>query len=568
MAKRKQKGGAPVGVGGSKPGGQTGALVRRAISDGLRAFQTGRPDEATKSLFSAWNLDPNNLKALQKIGDIFIEFGARDEVMELLGDAGRRHGNNEQVFEIMGRLATRMNMPEIAEEAYHSAINCNPTEPQHYARAASAMAVNGKVTEAISLLQNVIPLHPENAGLWNTVGTISSTYLQEHEAAIKMYIAALEIDPKHANSWANLAALTHNKSDAEERYRQAIKLEPKNPLTKFHLSIHLLNQGKLKEGFALYENRLNTNVSNLKAVKHTHGLKTWKGQNLTGKSIFITAEQGIGDEIFFFINLDRLYAEAEQLYIGCDPRLVEVLKVSYPKAQVEGFVGTAQSGFHYRSYPEIEADLKAKKIRIDFSIAAGSVMQFFWKAIADIPSVTDGYLHAPSHRVTEIQEQLTPLSDKPLVGLSWRSGNLEGVRQFAYGRLSDFFALKDVEAVNFICLQYSHTDAEIRELRAAGVNIHVLEGIDLREDLEANFAIMAQLDLVIGPNTATQMMALASWAEAWSISWGLPWWDFGVGGEGPSFAPKVKWYNSPKTEDHPQVLVDIANALQVRYGSV
>ena len=60
----------------------------------------------------------------------------------------------------------------------------------------------------------------------------------------------------------------------------------------------------------------------------------WEGQPLHNKSLLITAEEGIGDEIFFASCFNDAIGAAEQCLIECDPRLVSLFQRSFPDAAV------------------------------------------------------------------------------------------------------------------------------------------------------------------------------------------------------------------------------------------
>ena len=74
----------------------------------------------------------------------------------------------------------------------------------------------------------------------------------------------------------------------------------------WNLSIYLLKKGKLEEGWSLYDNGLRVEAegkqkwqrSLKKPLEHSK-VPVWKGEDLTGKSIVLLGEQGIGDTMMF-----------------------------------------------------------------------------------------------------------------------------------------------------------------------------------------------------------------------------------------------------------------------------
>jgi ADP-heptose:LPS heptosyltransferase len=97
-------------------------------------------------------------------------------------------------------------------------------------------------------------------------------------------------------------------------------------------------------------------------------------------------------------------------------------------------------------------------------------------------------------------------SGRPQIGLAWRSLLLSKDRNHHYLLASDMAGLgRDIDADYWI-LQPHADDAEIKELRSAGLRVNVPK-IDLKDDFEGQAALMSCLDAVVAPLTTTAELA-------------------------------------------------------------
>jgi hypothetical protein len=184
-----------------------------------------------------------------------------------------------------------------------------------------------------------------------------------------------------------------------------------------------------------------------------------------------------------------------------------------------------QDGYRFRTFPEVEEKTAQTDRKIDYAIPLASIPQHLWHPSNGLPSAAGGYLMPDLSLSDHFTDRLRPYAKKRKIGLSWRSGKMEGERRFGYFGIEGANALAALENTVFVCLQYGAEQAEIDAIRKdTGIELIVFDDVDLKDDIEANLAIMNNLDCVVGPNIATQMMAFSAGAETSIITWGLPWW--------------------------------------------
>ena len=119
-------------------------------------------------------------------------------------------------------------------------------------------------------------------------------------------------------------------NDALSYYQKALQISPDDAEVHWNMSLALLSSGNFKEGWRKYEWRFE--VKDFK--QRTFPIPRWDGSSLKGKTLFIHAEQGVGEEIMFASCLPEVIAPADSCVIECDKRLVPLFTRSFPKAKV------------------------------------------------------------------------------------------------------------------------------------------------------------------------------------------------------------------------------------------
>lgn len=183
---------------------------------------------------------------------------------------------------------------------------------------------------------------------------------------------------------------------------------------------------------------------------------------------------------------------------------------------------------------------------MDYALPIGSIPLHFWGDLSMIPQYENGYLKADPDLSESFKKRINSISKKPKLGISWRSGHIDISRNSAYIGLENLLPLiKEIDA-EFICLQYDCTEEERALVKSkTGKSLHIWPETDLKQNIEANLAIMDNLDIVLGPGIATQMMSFAVGCETWQLEWSRPWWNFGQSYENTIIhhAPKSKYWD-------------------------
>ena len=142
-----------------------------------------------------------------------------------------------------------------------------------------------------------------------------NTYREQRqpELALSYYAQAMMQDSQSVsalNNYGNVIREIGYPDRAIPFLKRAIELDPGHETARFNLAVSLLLQGNYKDGWAAYEDRWN--FEHLRGALPVLPRPRWTGQDLTGKTILVIGEQGIGDTVQFSrfaVNLQQLGAQ-------------------------------------------------------------------------------------------------------------------------------------------------------------------------------------------------------------------------------------------------------------------
>jgi tetratricopeptide (TPR) repeat protein len=324
------------------------------------------------------------------------------------------------------------------------------------------------------------------------------------DAAGTMFERALARNPSYAAAYANLAALCVN----EGWFRTGLLLHDKASAlgtndagTRFKRAISLLLLGRLREGWQGYDERYEAPEENVS--RRASPPRYWQGDDLHGKSLLIWTEQGLGDEILHGSMIPDVLKNASHLAIECSRRIAPVFARSFPGAKVLGLDHRQTVGSRVEHY--------------DYQTSIASLGRYLRPDFESFPKHA-GYLRADSAKLDRLRgTYVKQAAGRRIVGLSWRSRNARlGPNKSA--RLLNFKPLLQTPGVMFVNLQYGDCAAEIAEAREKlGVEIVQDSEVDPVADIDAFFAQVAAMDLVITTSNTTAHVAGAQNIPVWVL---------------------------------------------------
>ncbi|CAO3457063.1 tetratricopeptide repeat protein [Azospirillum largimobile] len=384
------------------------------------------------------------------------------------------------------------------------------------------------------------------------------------DAALKGWSRALALEPTRAEWRYNLGNALHaagRPEQADAAYRQAVEDDPSLTLAAFNRGYAALARGELATGWTGLEARF---AAGRALPDRRLRIPAWDGGDLTRKTVLVWREQGVGDELMYSACYADLIGRAEQaggrVIVECEPRLVALFARSFPQALVRAATADPvdadchvpagslplRLGWGLGGFPERGGWLRADEAAMER-----------WRGwLGEFSGNTCPHPNPPplgggggSSACSGERRQSLPRpagevrwgsnaaeSDALTIGLCWRSGLRNALRDANYVPLTDWAPILTLPGLRLITLQYDDCEAELAEAEARfDITIH-RPPLDLKNDLDGAAALTAALDLVISAGTSVAEMAGAL---------GVPVWRVGPAGDWTALGTACRpWYPS------------------------
>ena len=487
--------------------------------------------------------------------------------LEAYQQALARSPEDVDIANDLGRLALRLSQPEIAAPLFAHYLAARPGSKEAVVNLACALRDQHHYGEAIEALKPAVQATPEDPALWNALGEVL-TQQAEPRTAATFFDEALRLDPgftaarlNRSGARLDLGDVSGAVEDVEAAQAEA-QTEADAAVIGYARALALLCAGRIGEGWAAYEARLSPGFAS--SPRFDIDAPRWTGEALAGRSLLVVAEQGLGDEVMFAgllpQVLDALGPEG-RLTLAVEPRLVSLFQRSFPQARV-GVHSTDKTEAH----PVRRAPVVAETGPVELWAPMGAFLSVYRGGLDAFPKRA-GYLAPDPARVEHWRDWLASLSPGPKVGpkvgIVWKSLKLGGERRRAFAPFAAWAPVLATPGAVFVSLQYGDASAEIAEAAAAGVEIRVPPGLDLKDDLEGVAALCAALDLVIGPANATTQLAGAVGAPLWLLAPPAAWTC--LGSERYPWHPQARVFHAPGF-DWEGAMAAVAGALRATGG--
>ncbi len=491
--------------------------------------------------------------ARDKCGDTMTALTCYETALRLMPD-------NVSIANDLGRLAIRIGQADMAEKFFRYFLEREPGHSEAINNLATTLREESRYEEAIDLLKPALAADPTNSQLWNVLGTVVNAQGDVATASI-FYGEAMRHDADNVHAIYNYG----NTLWGLGRPQEALKLLLR-ALSLFTEAMHIhscklsiaccyLVLGDYEQGWAWYEAR--TKDDTVERMNYIIPRPRFeKGSLVRGKRMFVSAEQGLGDEIMFATVLPDLLEEIGpegHLSIGVEPRLVPLFQKAFPTATIHRHHTTKHKGATVRIFPDV-ADWNA----YDSWALMGDFLSRYRRREADFPK-SNAFFRPDSERVAYWKAVLNGLNGLPKVGILWKSLIKHSRRDRFYSPFEQWKDILALDGIQFINLQYGDTTEEMAEAEAMGIRIWTPPGIDLKNDLDDLSALCLAIDCLLGPANATSNIAGAAGGCVWMVSPEYSWNSLGT--DHFPWYPTTRVFFSPSLTDWSQVMSDVREAL-------
>lgn len=534
-----------------------------ALKRGLKFWRKADFAKAAQWALKATEIDETSSKAFHVLAMSLERMGHTHKALVTYEHAFQLDPTDCELLINLGLTAWNLKLTEGAAKMFQLYIAACPDSPLGYNNLGSVLCDLGQTDEAIATLKAAIYRMPHEAILWNSLATVLAEQGRADESVV-FYQESARLQPGFARAYHNLGyAYQHlgKLEDALANYDRALELaiDPTERREANHSrAICLIGAGQLDEGFRAYEIR---NDQRFRAyVHHLIDAPMWQGEDLTGKTILLSGEQGLGDE-FMFANIlpdiQKAVGETGKMQVAVDPRLIPLFQRSFPKATIGAY--DDKTFMDPDGNKAIRLIPFAKQEKPDYWAPMGSALQHYRKSLDQFPH--QAFLKPDPVRVAEFRRQLAALPGKK-VGLCWRSMMLGAKRAKYFSAIDQWGPVLQTPGITFVNIQYGNCADELaRAQDAFGITIHQIEGLDLKNDIDGVAALCAALDLVVSAPTAVAAIAGAVGTKTWFVTAGRTWPQLGTK-EYPWYADTYVYWPE-KFADWDTLMPDVADELEV-----
>ena len=449
-------------------------------------------------------------------------------------------------------LAFRLAFFDMAEKFYAHLMARGVHGSEIVAAHAACLREQGRYAEAVDRLKSALGQAPEAAGLWDALGTVMAAK-GDNETALIFFNEALRLKPDFLQARFNRGCARLEFGETRDALDDVVACadafdnsgnRATAQLTCAHAALAL---GDLDAGWRWYEGRHRRGTP--QEVHYAIPLPRHIGP--AGGRLFLSAEQGLGDEVLYASLIPEIQNSATHLGIGVEPRLVPLFARSFPKATVVAHRTRTVDGKTQRSFDD--CDWQA----FDSWALMGDFLGGLRLTLEAFPA-DNAFLTPDPARVDHWRKTLS--NKKRSVGILWKSLKSTPLRDRYFSPFDAWHDVLSLPGIRFVNLQYGDTDVEMAEARALGFDIVTPEGIDLKQDLDDLAALCCACDLVIGPSNATTNIAGACGADLWLLAPPKTW--LRLGAENYPWYPKARIFAPPTLSDWSPAMAEIRAALE------
>ena len=525
---------------------------------GIIAHQAGQHEQAISMIARALDIDSDNASyhcsmgmALKAAGHLEAAVASYGRATDIRPDFADAFYNCANALRLLGRL-------EAALASYDSAIRVMPDHAEAYSNRGLALHEMVRPGEAVSSYDRAIEIWPDYVDARYNRG-IALMGLGQLPAALSSFDGAIKLQPKHADAYSNrgivLAALGRM-DEALASYDVAIGIRADHAHALYNRGNLLQKLGQIPAAIASYDRAIAADPANASHVRGVKGLALlltgnfrdgwknyewrwhgpelanfrrtfvepqWTGhQELSGKTILLHSEQGLGDTIQFCRYIELVVALGASVILEVQRPLLGLFR---------NFGGVTALLAHGDPLPYF-----------DYHCPLLSLPLAFHTDLASIPC-RDRYLRADALRASSWKARLG--GDGFKVGICWQ-GRVSVVDIGRSFPLSYLKGISQSPKVQLFSLQKNYGQEQLSTLPAG---MHV---VDLGSECDGDgafidtAAVMENLDLIITSDTAIAHLAGALGCRVWVALKFVPDWRWMLQGERSPWYPSMTLYRQDR----------------------
>ncbi|MDF0585068.1 tetratricopeptide repeat protein [Bradyrhizobium yuanmingense] len=495
----------------------------------------GRRAEAEAEYRAAIRLNENHGDAHGALGMLLLEAGRLDAAEPHLRKACDLRPSSEIARNDLGILLCRRDALDDAEAKFREALQIKFDFAQAHANLGSILRARGELDRAAEHCRLALA-SDENLAEAHFVLAQVLEGLDRYEEAERAYRKAIALKPDNADWYNDLAKLLVDLRRLDEAwplFDQTLRIRPDHPEAHSNRAIARLLTGDHVEGWTEYEWRwkLKKRPGRLDDFPQP----VWNGEDISGRTLLIHAEQGFGDTIQF-CRLVPLLRSGARVVLEVQRALAPLLK---------DLPGVNQ--LVPRGDPLPQFDVHCPLL---------SLSRLLGLSLTDVPGRVP-YLVPDAGRVEMWRRRLRAVGGFR-VGLAWAGSPTMADDRRRSIPPDGLAELAGIRGVSFVSLQRS----------APGQAIAAPSGLMLHDfthelnDFADTAALIANLDLTISVDTAVIHVAGALGRPVWLLNRFNGCWRWLLHRNDCPWYPTLRQFRQPTPGDWGSVVGEVAQALE------
>lgn len=527
------------------------ARLAEALTEQGALLASTESDQAETLLRRALALNPGLPSARGNLAAvIFNRFTGdaalgRADAVAMLMEANNLSPDNPVIANRLGIALLRAERHQDALAIFDAVLSRHPDNLTALLARSDLLSVLGRFEEArVAAKQAAAQAPPGQPGPLVALGVAlhGLGLLDDAQTALR---AAAAADPDNLPAHLNLGTLLRDMGDddgAEQCYQRSLRLAPSWPVVHWQRAQARLMAGDFVEGWREYEWRWGMPGFGLSPA--LQAIPGWDGGDLPpGAVLLVHAEQGHGDSLQFLRYLPLLLERGLTVHLQVQPALVRLFRESLPNG-----ITVEKMGMPLPAAVTCRCPLLGLPLRLGT------------QSLVDIPTEIP-YLRVPQDRRDHWRSRLRELPGLR-VGLVWAGDGRTGdPRAAAIDKrrslsLTQLALLGTVPGISYVSLQKGPKSSE-----AADAPFLLHDWTDELTDFADTAALVAELDLVVGVDTAVIHLSGALGRPTWVLSRFDGCWRWLRNRADNPWYPDLRLFRQTQWADWRHAIAKLVNAL-------
>ncbi len=502
---------------------------------GLIYFSDNKLKEAEIFVSKATNLNPHNHSFIMNLGVIANAQGKYERAKELFIEALDLKPDFIDSMKNLAALHVHFNELDAAEKLYLNVLE-HAQDKGVLLSLAELYRTLGKNSNAIRLYTRYCNEHPNDSDTYFKMGLVYNA-LDERDNAIWAYTMSIRNNPQNVGAYNNLGTiyLVENRIEqAVEYFSHAQSIHSDDAPSGWNLAKCYFLQGELRSAWKKYYHRWS--VFGAHYMSRSFQKPEWRGEDISGKTILLYNEQGIGDHIQNIRFISRLKKCGARVIMETHPSVTDLFTNDF-KGDVLYTYG--------EECPEYDLHCSFNSLPERLNVSIDDVL------------VAEPYIRTDSFLSSQWKQKLSRCNERLKVGVVWAGNSKHPNDSLRSCSLHTFKGLFDVDDIAFINLQVGD---ESNRFPSDGKRLYDFS-TDLT-DYNQTAAVIENLDLVISVDTSVVHLCGAMKKPVWVLTAFNPDWRWMLNRSDSYWYSSVRLFRQTRMGDWNSVIAEVVSKLK------